>query len=281
MTATPSGADELANSLLTSLTAGVTFEVPNVNLDDTMFGQPSGTGPLYGAVSQLTIDDLTSGTVGGTGVFDKLMISLTAHLKVEYEANRISGAEYTKAYLGVVTAALGAASQFLLTRDQTYWQALLVQAQAKTSDVELVTARVALETARVTLARSQFEAATAEVNYGLGKMKIATEDVTYANLVLQGEGIDYTNTNILPKQELLLAEQTEVQRSQTMDTRTDNTTAVKGAVGKQKDLYTQQIDSYKRDAETKVAKIYSDAWITQKTIDEGLLAPTQFTNTNI
>ena len=56
---------------------------------------------------------------------------------------------------------------------------------------------------------------------------------------------------------------------------------VAGAIGKQKDLYTQQITSYLRDSELKAAKIFSDAWITQKTLDEGLTAPTNFTNATV
>ena len=279
MTAIPSGADELANTLLVSLTAGKDFTVPEIDLSDPIFNQPDSTGPLYVDVEKLTVDDLTTGIVGGTGAFDKLMVSLVNHLKVEYAANRISGAEYTKAYIGVVTAALQTASQFLLAKDQAYWQALLAQAQARTAEIETVKARYELETARVMLVRTQFEAATAEANYGLTKMKISTEDATYSNLIKQGEGLDFTNTNILPKQETLLTEQAEVQRSQTLDTRTDGTT-VAGSVGKQKALYDQQITSYKRDAETKAVKIYADSWITQKTIDEGLLAPDQFTNAN-
>lgn len=295
MTVTPSGADELANSLLTSLTAGVTFTVPEVDLSDTLLAQPDEDGPLYVEIDPITVDDLTTGVVGGTGVFDKLMVSLVAHLKVEFQANRISGAEYTKAYIGIVGAALQTAQQFLLTKDQSHWAALLAQAQAKAANVGLVTARVELETAKIQASRAQFDASTARVNYGLVKMKIATEDVTYANLTLQGIGInqqnqnlekqgvglEFTNTNILPKQASLLSEQIEVQRAQTMNTRTDGTTPVTGSIGKQKDLYTQQISSYIVDGKTKVGKIFTDAWITQKTLDEGLAAPTQFTNTEV
>lgn len=280
MPAIPSGADVLANSLLTSLLQGQDFSVPIINLDDTIFDQPPSTGPIYEDIDRIVIADLTTGIPCGEGVFDKLMASLTAHLKVEFEANRISGAEYTKAYIGVITAALQTSSQFLLAKDQAYWQALLVQAQAKAADVDLITARVSLATAKVNAARAQFEASTAEANYGLTKMKISTEDATYANMVRQGEGLDFTNDNILPKQENLLQEQIEVQRAQTHNSRTDGT-LVAGSVGKQKDLYTQQIDSYKRDAETKAVKMFVDAWIAQKTMDEGLLAPDQFTNTNI
>lgn len=295
MTALPSGADDLANTLLANLTTGITFSVPDINLGDDQFEQPESSGALYSTINPLVIGDLTTGVVNGTGVFDKLMTSLVAHLKVEYEANRISGAEYTKAYVGVVGAALQTATQFLMTKDQAYWGSLLVQAQAKTADVGLITARIELETARVQAARVQFEAETAKVNYGLVKMKIASEDVTYSNLTKQGEGIsiqnenltkqgvglDFTNSDILPKQAMLLAEQGEVQRAQTLNTRSDGVTTVVGVAGKQKDLYTQQIDSYKRDAEYKIVKVFSDAWIAQKTLDEGLTAPSQFTNTEI
>lgn len=280
MVAIPSGADELANNLLVSLTAGKQFAFPEIDIDDELFNQPGSTGPLYDNVSKIEIADLTTGQVGGDGVFDKLMVSLVKHLKVEYEANRISGAEYTKAYVGVITAALQTAQQFVLSKDQSYWQALLVQAQARAAEIESIRARLELETARIMLVRAQFEASTAEVNYGLTKIKLSTEDATYANLSKQGVGLDFTNENILPVQKNLLQEQVEVQRAQTLDIRTDEMT-ITGSVGKQKDLYTQQITSYKRDAETKAVKIFTDAWITQKTIDEGLLAPDQFTNTQV
>ena len=79
----------------------------------------------------------------------------------------------------------------------------------------------------------------------------------------------------------LILEQTEAKRAETLDTRSDGTTAVAGSIGKQKALYDQQIDSYEKDAQYKVAKLFSDAWITQKTLDEGLTAPTSFTNAEV
>jgi len=281
MVAVASGADVLANTLLTSLIAGKDFTIPDIDVSGSVFQQPSAEGPLYGPVAPIALADLTTGMVDGEGVFDRLMTSLVKHLKVEYESNRISGAEYTKAYVGVIGAALQTAQQFLLNKDQAYWQALLVQAQGRTAEIQAITARFELETAKVLLARNKYEAATAEAGYALTKMKITTEDATYGNMIKQGEGLDFTNDNILPRQRDLLQEQIEVQRAQTLDTRSDDLTPVTGSVGKQKALYTQQITSYQRDAETKAVKIFTDAWITQKTMDEGLLAPDQFTNTNI
>ena len=89
-----------------------------------------------------------------------------------------------------------------------------------------------------------------------------------------------TQNQVAEKQVILVSEQGEAQRAQTLDTRLDGAT-VAGLMGKQKELYTQQITSYKRDAEVKAGKLWIDAWITMKTIDEGLLPPNQFTNTEI
>ncbi len=84
-------------------------------------------------------------------------------------------------------------------------------------------------------------------------------------------------TGIMGRQRTLLTEQGEAERAKTLDTRSD-AAGVVGSIGKQKDLYTQQIDSFVKDAQHKTAKMYLDSWITQKTLDEGLVAPDEFTN---
>lgn len=108
-----------------------------------------------------------------------------------------------------------------------------------------------------------------------------------AGLLVDNDTKTYVLGNQLPKQvELvgeqidLTVEQKESERAKTLDTRTDGAT-VEGSVGKQKDLYDQQIDSFIKDAKHKTAKMYLDGWITQKTLDEGLNAPTQLTNNEI
>jgi hypothetical protein len=116
-------------------------------------------------------------------------------------------------------------------------------------------------------------------DYILPEQLIGTQKQNF-NLQATGEGIVFTNENILPRQRDLLQEQIEVQRAQTLNTRTTGD-AVAGLIGRQKELYSEQITSYKRDAETKLVKLYTDSWITQKTIDEGLEAPDQFVNAEI
>ena len=106
----------------------------------------------------------------------------------------------------------------------------------------------------------------------IGKQK----DSLDADIQTKQFNIDF----VLPVQLDLVKEQREAERSKTLNTRTDGQT-ITGSVGKQKDLYTQQIDSFIKDAKFKTAKMYLDGWITQKTLDEGLTAPTELTNATI
>lgn len=261
------GSEVNANLLMSVLLAGELQDLPEIDWDNEAFKIPTDLeSDLYKSVQRLSNVDLTMGVVGGTGTFDALMRGFKAHLQEEYDANRISGAEYTKAFIALTATAMQNAVQFLLGRDGAYWQSVIAQAQA-------ITSRVALETAKVQHMSVLAEMRTARANYALTKLKLSTEDVAFAT----GQ---YNLNHILPQQRLLLTEQTEVQRAQTLNTRTDGT-LVAGVLGKQKDLYTQQITSYKRDAEVKAAKLFTDAWTVQKTIDEGLLPPNGFTNASL
>lgn len=102
-----------------------------------------------------------------------------------------------------------------------------------------------------------------------------------ASITADTVGKDFNNDFILPEQYEALKEQTESNRAKTLDTRRDGVTLVKGAIGVQKDLQKQQIQSYKHDAEAKVAKMLLDTWMTQKSMDEGLDPPASITDVNI
>ena len=261
------GGDVNANQLMLSLMEGESITIPEIDFSDPSFQIPNDLeSDLYKTVTRLTNEDLTTGVIDGPGTFDSLMRGFKAHLQGEFEANRISGAEYTKAFIALTAGAMQNATQFLLGRDAAFWQAVTAQANA-------ITARVQLETAKVQYAGILLEALNARANYALTKLKLATEDVTFATGQFQ---LNF----ILPQQRLLLLEQTESARAQTLDNRTDGA-AVVGVLGKQKDLYTQQITSYQRDAEVKAGKLWTDAWTVQKTIDEGLLPPANFQNATL
>lgn len=256
-----------ANRLLVELTKGDDFTLPDVDMSGPEWDIPGGdASPIFGAITKVTNESLTTREVGGSGTFDALMESAHNHLKAEYKANRITGGEYTKAYIATMEACMNNAVQFLLGRDQAYWAAAMAQIQA-------VTARVQLATSKAQFVLAKIQALSAKSEYALTKMKIATESETYCAAL-------FNVAKILPAQERLLQEQYEVQRAQTQETRSD-ALPILGSIGKQKELYSQQITSYQRDAEVKAAKLFTDAWITQKTIDEGLNPPNGFTNASI
>lgn len=294
------GAELEANRLLPILTEDATFPIPVVDLTGAEFQFPAGV--LSEKLKSLKITDITDGLIDGAGAFDALMKGFKAHLQKEWDDGRITGDDYTKAYIALTESAMSSSIAFILGKDQAFWQAQLIQVQAFSE-------RVNLETTKVLLAAQQFNAAQARAAYAKTKMETATEEITYCTakanleqliplqvnkLSLENSGqttansiAGYNLSTTLPKQSLLLdgqlaytKEQTESQRAQTIDSRTDGS-PVTGVLGKQKDLYSQQITSYQRDAELKAARVWSDAWITQKTIDEGLTAPPQFTNANV
>ena len=256
-----------ANRLLEELTKGDDFALPDIDMSGPEWDIPGGdNSPIFDAITKVTNESLTTREVGGSGTFDALMESAHNHLKAEFKANRITGGEYTKAYIAMMESCMSNAVQFLLGRDQAYWAAAMAQIQA-------VTARVQLATSKAQFVLAKIQALSAKSEYALTKMKIATESETYCAAL-------FNAAQMLPQQLKLITEQTEAQRAQTLDTRSDGAT-VTGSVGKQKELYSQQITSYQRDAEVKASKLFTDAWITQKTIDEGLNPPNGFTNASI
>lgn len=256
-----------ANRLLEELTKGDDFTLPNIDMSGPEWDIPGGdTSPIFDAITKVTNESLTTREVGGSGTFDALMESAHNHLKAEYKANRITGGEYTKAYIATMEACMNNAVQFLLGRDQAYWAAAMAQIQA-------VTARVGLATAKAQFVLAKVQALSTKSEYALTKLKLSNEGQNYC-------AAKFNVDEILPAQERLLQEQYEVQRAQTMETRSDSL-PIKGSIGKQKELYDQQITSYQRDAEVKASKLFTDAWITQKTIDEGLNPPNGFTNASI
>lgn len=292
-----------ANALFVQLTQDFTFPIPTIDINGPEFDFPfDANSEMYAAIPKITTCDLTTREIGGDGVFDALMDAVMVHLRGEYDASRITGAEYTKSYIASIEAAMANGTQFLLQRDAAYWQ-------AQTAQINAITARVQLANAKMQMVQTLYGALGEKARYALAKMQALvttmeykTAEFTHTNMqpiqkdildkqsdgaTLQNEGLDLDNqtkdfqlNNILQQQYKLLGEQIETARAQTMETRTDGT-PVFGAVGKQKDLYAQQIISYQRKAEMDAAKMWSDAWTVQKTIDEGLAPPTTFTNAKV
>lgn len=325
------------------------------NIVDNTFQVPAiATDPMYQKVQPLTIDVLTSGAVNGGGAFDKLMSSMGAQLQHEADNGRITGNEYTKAYIAMVQAALQTALQFVLGKDQAFWVAQQSQIQAIDSRIKLEASRYEFlaaqfnydnmlpsQKALVDAQKDQVVAETAVSGYNLNNIlpaqlaltnaqktsqdkqnsildfQLSTilpgqSDLTIAQKVGQDDqnailayqlatvlpsqvsltnsqktGQDNTNANlafqlsdILPMQSKLVREQMESARAMTSNSRSTGE-AQQGTAAAQRDLYAQQVISYQRDAEVKAGKLFTDAWITMKTIDEGITSPDGFTNASV
>lgn len=231
---------------------------------------------------KLTNSALTEGAIAGNGVFDVLMRASATHLKNEFDAGRITGDQYTKAYIALIEACMAGSIQFLLGREKTYWDARVSRLQAE----EALPAEIANLTKQGLLLTEQTQNAATEGDiaaYNLANLlpkQVAKIDSDILGATKDNDIKAYNLTNLLPEQLKLVKEQAETARSQTLDTRFDGA-AVTGSVGKQKALYDQQVTSYQRDAEVKAAKMFIDSWITQKSIDEGLLAPTTLQNASV
>lgn len=245
--------DRLAAQLEWNLSKGIDFSIPDVDWDDDLYQIPQDLiDALHNRPKPPTLEDITVRRYGGTGIFDGFMESIHNHLDHEYRLNRITGAEYATVWTQLTGIALQQAVAFALQKDKAYWELLL-------ANINALAGLVNLATARVQLAIAQAQVHINRANYCLTKLKLATEDANFAY------GI----------------ENMEAARAQTLDNRLTDNAEVEGAVGKQKDLIDEQIISFKRNAETKVAELYSNAWVAQKTVDEGLLAPAEYQNDGV
>lgn len=80
-------------------------------------------------MTDIVITDITTGIIDGTGIFDKLMASVKAHIYDEYDNGRIKGPEYSQVYLGAIQAVLAQSVQFALQEKQTEAQVDMILAQ--------------------------------------------------------------------------------------------------------------------------------------------------------
>lgn len=241
--------DVRAKELLSSVTEGLDFSVPSVDFDSSAFEIPESLAEaLKKTPEQLTIGTLTECTIDGNGCFDKVMTALKAHLTCEYEAGRITGAEYTKAYIASIQGALQFSVQYLLGKDNAYFTSLGSQAQALRANIEAYTAKVQL--------------AIAQAQANLNKAQYAGAVLQLAAVEKQKELVE-AQTEVQKQQKDLLVEQTEQAHSQISDTQLDGITPVTGYTGNQNKLLKQQVEAFKHDAIVKGSKIFTDSFATQ------------------
>lgn len=84
----------------------------------------------------INIDDFTTGTIGGTGVYDVLMTGVKAHLREEFDAGRIRATDYSNAYVQLMSVVLAESGQFVISKAKLAAEIKLLEAQARNTDAD-------------------------------------------------------------------------------------------------------------------------------------------------
>lgn len=137
-------------------------------------------------MAAISITDLTTKETDGTGVFDDLMTTVQVRLEQEYDKNRIQGSDYSKLYLGAITAVLQQSISFLL------------QKQAADKQADLITAQILNEALKGTLLTAQINKTDAE------KLLI---DQNLLNAVIEGDNLTKQGLQIVAQTSLVAAQE--------------------------------------------------------------------------
>jgi len=111
----------------------------------------------------LNIDELTKGTLNGTGVFDVLLQTLRLHLDREFTSGRITGTAYATVYSQALTSFLQQATAYCLSKAKLALE--LQQLSEQVTILQLQQTKLTAETSLVESQQSQVEAETAKVLY--------------------------------------------------------------------------------------------------------------------
>lgn len=253
----------------------------------------------------LDITDVTTGIIDGTGVLDKLLTTMTAHLTAQYEKRRITGVEYATLYLGAYQTTLQQALVLTAAKEiQAYeiknldWEAKLKEAQYNLAvkqleiatyeltnktpvEVDNLTKQGLLITSQTALADKELETATYNLT---NRIPAEVAGITKQNTLLDGQATLQTKEVTLKDLEATLTTAktvTETATANSTDKQTelyerkrltevaqlDGTGILPGSVlDSQRDLLEAQTLGLERDAKQKVAKQMLDVWVARSTI---------------
>ena len=190
-------------------------------------------------ITPVTVPELTTETLDGTGVFDVLMRANKAHLEAEFTKNRIKGPEYATVYLGALETVLSTSVSFLMNKDKLTLESQLIEQQILLAQVEvtkanaevlqiqaqtrLVDAQVQESAAQLAILQEQLLKIPAET--ALLNAQASLADRQKNNLVLEGDNIPKQG-QLIDKQNLLIDEQILDLKQKVINAVTENTVLV-------------------------------------------------------
>lgn len=165
-------------------------------------------------MAQVTINDLTTTDLTGSGVFDHLMRATKAHLEEEYQKNRIKGQEYATVYLGALQAVMDRSLQFLLQQQRVDLEARLLEEQIQTEvkNRELVNQQILKMQSDISLTDQQKANLVSENAQTIAQ----TDLVKQQKINLEAEALNIPKQGLILDQQLLTA--TEEVKKMTAET---------------------------------------------------------------
>lgn len=142
---------------------------------------------------EFQINELTNGSLSGTGVFDVMIKGVKAHLKEEFDAGRIRGTDYANVFANSMAEIMGQATQYALAKSKMGLELQILEAQL---------GKLAAETVVVTKQAALYEA------------QITKENAASANILAETKQTDYVTNFQLPAQVDSLEAQTSHTRAQ-------------------------------------------------------------------
>jgi len=141
--------------------------------------------------TNINISDITSNisvdndyNVSGDGYFDDLMESVNKHLLAQYQANRITGDSYAKAYVSMMQSVLGQAIQFGLAKRSTEIRTDIAEEdyKKKLEDYQIMTA-TGVRQAKIDTILNQKDKSIAEKDYVLEQTQQLVNSINYNNKI--------------------------------------------------------------------------------------------------
>lgn len=239
----------------------------------------------------LTVRSLTGGEKEGSGVFDELMRTIKSHVHQELAEGRITEKAYSEVYLGALQFALNSATNYALAYEKANKELAVLDEQIKQNqkqnellELQKEQLRIANETAQFNLdyilpeqliqMKKQNEKLTEEINHTIAQ----TTHVTAQTVLVKKQealvdeqirdakdkytnpigGINKAQYDKLMAEKAIADQKLLTEKAQIADT--VNGVPVTGLVGKEITLKKNQADSFLRNAEIQVAKLYSDTF---------------------
>jgi hypothetical protein len=231
-------------------------------------------------MADISLTDLTSGAIDGSGVFDQLLLRVEKSLDREYKKNRMNSTDYSKVYTSALSDTLNQSLQFVLTKQQSDKQAELLDAQARQveqailNDIvnnELLVKQKDKLDAETVLIQEQVNLTKAQITKLAADTQLVSQQYTNAvqerlNLIAQENKVSNESILLKQKTQTELAQVVPYFYDQFMN---DANTSVhaESVVGRENALRKAQTDGFARDAEQKLCKIMVDSWTVRQTTD--------------